>query len=100
MIKRITPSTEPDDQSKAVKTLDGITSSDDDDTFYQGTGQNVTPATAPVVETTMTSTAPAVVQQDNAPATIVTTPSTQYASTVTGGNITSNVDAVLNLVAF
>jgi hypothetical protein len=96
MIKRLTPATDPSDQPKAVKTLDGVTSSDDDDTFYQGTGQSVTPAPVPVVETTMTSTAPAVVQQDTAPIPVVTTPSTQYASTVTGGNITSNVDAVPN----
>ena len=93
MIKRIIPNTEPTDQPKVVKTLDGVTTSDDDDTFYQGTGQSVTPA--PVVETTMTSTAPAVAQQQDA-APVVITPSTQYASTITAGNITSNVDAVPN----
>ena len=102
MIKRITPATEPTDQPKVVKTLDGVSSSDDDDTFYQGTGQTVTPATptppavtTPVVATTMTS-APPIIQQDAAPVPIVTTPSTQYASTITAGNITSNVDAVPN----
>jgi hypothetical protein len=104
MIKRIVPNTEPNDQPKVVKTLDGVTTSDDDDTFYQGTGQSVTPATpdptpvvtTPVVETTMTSAPSSIARQDTTIAPIVTTPSTQYASTVTAANITSNVDAVPN----
>ena len=101
MIKRITPTTEPEDQPKVVKTLDGVNTSDDDDTFYQGTGQSVTPdpapiVTTPVVETIMTSTAPTVVKQDTTTAPIITTPSTQYTSTIAAANITSNVDAVPN----
>lgn len=97
MIKRLTPATEPSNQPKVVKTLDGVSTQDDDDTFYQGTGQSVTPAAAmPVVETTMTSTPPTAVAQDATPAPIVTTPSTQYTSTITAANISSNVDAVPN----
>jgi len=103
MIKRLNPATEPSDKPKVIKTLDGVSSSDDD-TFYQGTGQSVAPATptppapavtTPAVATTMTSAPPPVVQQ-NTTASVVTTPSTQYASTITAGNITSNVDAVPN----